>query len=63
MLTDDNYNKGLIILEQLKYNIAYDKAPLFEMIYRELANKLLDHEYNTDLTEEQRNALQEIANK
>ena len=63
MLTENNYNKGIQILEQIKYNIAYDKAPLFDIVYCGLAMKLLNHEYNNELTEEQRSALQEIANK
>ena len=42
MLTENNYNKGIQILEQIKYNIAYDKAPLFDIVYCGLAMKLLN---------------------
>ena len=63
MLTDNNYNKSLKILEQMKYNINYDKSHLFEIVCSSMANKLLNHEYNDDLTEHQRDVLQQIANK
>ena len=63
MLTQDNYLYGKEILEQIKYNIAYNKAPLFEIVKSGLANRLLNHQYKDLLTEEQINVLQQITNK
>ena len=63
MLNVNNYNKGISILEQIKYNIKYDRKPLFDIVCAGMADRLLNHEYNDDLTEKQRTILQQIANK
>lgn len=64
MLTEDKFNKGLQLDEQLKYSIEYNKACLFNIIYTNLADKLLNMEpYTTLLTTEQRNKLQQIIDK
>lgn len=62
MLTQDNYLRGKEVHEQTKYNIAHERARLFEIVKAGLANRLLNHEYKTILTQEQINVLQQIAN-
>lgn len=63
MLTQDKYDQGLNILEFIKYNIEYDKSPIFNIVRSGLASKLLTHEYAVDLTDEQRSALECVINK
>lgn len=63
MLTAEQYNQGLTILEQSKYTIEYDKTSMFVMICSQLAAYLLQHEYANDLTEEQKKILEQLANK
>lgn len=63
MLTEDKYTNGLTTLEQMKYNINYCKAPLFDTVCVGLADRLLNHEYSTELTEEQKEALNNIIQK
>lgn len=62
MLTQSNYLYGKEVLELIKYNIAYNKAPLFEVVKSGLASRLLNHAYKDMLTEEQISILQQIAN-
>lgn len=61
MLSEDKYTAGLAIAEQLKYNIAYDKAPLFDVVCSGLAARLLKYEYAEELTEEQRDMLNKLS--
>ena len=61
MLSENKYNSGLAIAEQLKYNINYDKSLLFDVICSYLATYLLEHEYANELNEEQLNALDKTA--
>lgn len=63
MLTENNYTKGMAMNEQIKYNIAYDRTPLFDIVCAGLAAKLLASEYANELTDEQRNVLESIINK
>lgn len=63
MLTNGNYEKGMVSHEQIKYNINYDKCPLFDIVCAGMASRLLNHEYSVDLTDEQRDLLQKIINK
>ena len=63
MLTYDNYLKGITLNEQIKYNIEYDKSPLFDIVCSGLASRLLSHDYANELTEEQRVKLETIKNK
>lgn len=63
MLSNSNYNKGITIHEQIKYNINYNKYPIFSIVYASMADKLLKHEYSNSLTEEQREALNKITSK
>lgn len=60
MLTKDKYTTGLAIAEQLKYNIAYDKAPLFNVVCVGLAARLLNSQYVEELTDNQIAALNKI---
>ena len=53
MLTSNKYQNGLNSLEKIKYNINYCKIPLFDIVCSGLADKLLNHEYSIELTEEQ----------
>lgn len=62
MLTDDKYTAGLAIAEQLKYNINYNKAPLFDVICANLASKLLNQQY-LELSEEDTEKLNKLINK
>ena len=57
MLTKNKYEFGLAIAEQMKYNINYDKQPLFDVICAWLTSYILSSEYSEDLTEEQRETL------
>ena len=63
MLNDIKYEQGLNILEQIKYNIAYDKAPIFNIVQACLASRLLQDEYAAELSEETIAALQCIIDK
>lgn len=62
MLTDDKYTAGLAIAEQLKYNINYNKAPLFDVICANLASKLLNQQY-VELSTEDVEKLNKLINK
>lgn len=63
MLTTEKYEQSLNILEQIKYNLAYDKALIFNIVQASLAHRLLQDEYAAELTEEQIAALQCIIDK
>lgn len=63
MLNENNYKKGLIIHEQTKYNINYDRQPLFDIICSSLAQRLLDDPFSADLTAEQKEVLNNLINK
>lgn len=63
MLTSNNYLKGVELNEQIKYNINYDRKPLFDIVYSGLASRLLSHEYVAELNEEQMAVLETIKNK
>lgn len=62
MLTIDNYNKGIIANDKMKYSIVHDNAIMFKIVCASLADKLLNHEYGVDLTEEKIKLLQKIKN-
>lgn len=61
MLTENNYTKGNAIIEQIKYNINYNKKPIFDIVYAGLASRLLQHQYASGLTDEQKEILNNIA--
>lgn len=61
MLNEKQYATGLAIAEQLKYNINYDKSPLFDVVCSGFASRLLNHEYAETLTDKQRELLNNIA--
>lgn len=64
MLTKDNYDKGMAVFEQSKYNIAYDRKPLFDIVCANLADRILNTETVVkDLTEEQIEILVSLKNK
>lgn len=52
MLTKDKYDNGLRIHEQLKYNIRYNRRKLFNVVCSNLASKLLNSTFASELTEE-----------
>lgn len=52
MLTENNYSKGEAVFEQTKYNINYDKKPLFDIVVAGMASRLLQHQYSLMLTDE-----------
>ena len=52
MLTESNYTKGNAIVNQIKYNIAYNKKPLFDIVCAGMASRLLQHQYASGLTDE-----------
>ena len=60
MLTEANYLKGEAIIERIKYNIDYDKKPLFNIICAGMASRLLQHDYSSELTDEQKELLNNI---
>ena len=62
MLTADRYTTGLAIAEQLKYNINYNKAPLFDVICANLASKLINQTY-VELSDEEIEKLNKLINK
>lgn len=62
MLTSDKYQEGLNTLEKTKYNINYCKIPMFDIVCSGLANKLLNHGYSEELTEEQKQLLNKLIN-
>lgn len=62
MLTADRYTTGLAIAEQLKYNINYNKAPLFDVICVNLASKLINQTY-VELSDEEIEKLNKLINK
>ena len=53
MLNNIEYQKGVKLNEQIKYNINYDKEPLFQIVCSGFASRLLALEYSKDLTQEQ----------
>lgn len=61
MLTETKYTTGQAIAESLKYNTAYNKAHLFNVICSGLASRLLGMGYSEILTEEQKALLTKIA--
>lgn len=63
MLNDTDYRKGLTMLEQIRYNINYDRQLLMDIVISSLARTLLDCSYSKDLTEEQRETLSKITSK
>lgn len=63
MLNDTDYRKGLMILEQTKYNINYDRKPLMDIVINSLARTLLDCSWSDELTDEQREILISLTNK
>lgn len=63
MLTENNYQRGLTELEEMKYTIEYNKLFIMTIVCSGLAQWLLDHEYSADLTDEQRSALECITSK
>lgn len=60
MLTENNYSKGEAVFEQTKYNINYDKKPLFDIVVAGMVSRLLQHEFSSDLTDEQKELLNNI---
>jgi hypothetical protein len=60
MLTSYNYEKGIAINETIKYNIAYDRNKLFNTVLSSLADKLLNNEFSSDLTVEQKEILEKL---
>ena len=63
MLNDTDYRKGLMILEQTKYNINYDRKLLMDIVISSLARTLLDCSWSDELTDEQREILISLTNK
>lgn len=61
MLTESNYAKGNAIVNQIKYNIAYNKKPLFDIVCAGMAHRLLQHQYASLLNDEQKKVLNNIA--
>lgn len=53
MLNDTDYRKSLTMLEQIKYNIHYDRRVLMDIVIRNLARTLLDCSWSAELTDEQ----------
>ena len=62
MLTEKNFLKGVKLNDIAKYNIAYERFPLFEVVCANLAHKVLIQEY-VELTEEERTKLESLINK
>ena len=62
MLTVNDYNKGIIVHNQIKYSVVHNNAILFDIVCASLADRLLVHEYSVDLTDEKINRLQKIKN-
>lgn len=62
MLTDKNYAKGIVSHKQCKYNINYDRKPLFEVICANIAHKMLTQTF-VELTDDERKKLEYLINK
>ena len=60
MITEKDYLKGIKICEQIKYTIDYNKEPLFEIVFKGLVSRLLSHEYSSELTDEQKELLNDF---
>lgn len=60
MLTKDKYDNGLRMHEQLKYNIQYNRKNLFNVVRSNLASKLLNSIFASELTEEQKESLNKL---
>lgn len=63
MLTETNYIKGQAINEQMKYNINFDKKPLFNIVCAGLASRLLNMTYAEELPAEKISILEALINK
>ena len=61
MLTENNYTKGNAVIELIKHNIDYNKKPLFDIVRAGIASRLLQHQYASGLTDEQKEILNNIA--
>ena len=48
MIDSITYEKGLSLLEQLKYTINYDNQSIQSIIIMDLCNKLIDSDYIDD---------------
>jgi hypothetical protein len=53
MLSKEYYEIGVKLHEQIKYNINYDKEPLFKLVCSGFASRLLSLEYVEELSQEQ----------
>lgn len=62
MLTNNKYEEGINTLEKIKYNINYCKEPLFNVVLAGFASRLQKHEYSAELTEEQKQVLNNLIN-
>lgn len=62
MLSEKNYLKGKVVENTTKYNINYDRHPLYDIICANLASKLLTQEY-VSLTDGEREKLESLTNK
>lgn len=60
MLTSNKYEEGINTLEKVKYNINYCKEPLFNVVLSGFADRLLNYEYSSELTEAQINLLSNL---
>lgn len=60
MLNDADYRKSLTMLEQIKYNIHYDRHMLMDIVIRSLARTLLDCSWSSELTDEQQEMLNNL---
>ena len=60
MLTKEKYDQGLNTNEQIKYNIHYNRRYLFNVVCANLANKLLNSVFASDLTDEQKESLTQL---
>lgn len=63
MLTNTDYDKGMIVFEQNKYNIHYCKKPLYDIVYNGFVNRLMNYKYSDELTDEQITLLNNLINK
>lgn len=62
MLTENIYNTAANINEKIKYNINPNLEELFNIVLFGFAERLLNHEFNSELDEKQINCLQQLIN-
>ena len=62
MLSLKLYNTSTVLNTIMKYNIEYDRTDIFDTVIASYIYKLMNSEYYSNLTEEQKHSLLSIYN-